>query len=474
MNDVHDNGLGTWPVEIKRSAACMFNWKPYLPSDVLPWNVRRVVHLHRRAGFGATWREIQRDLQAGPDESVKRLLRGAARSNGEGFNHLADVIGTSAVGSNNPNRLKAWWFYRLLYTPDPLGEKLTLMWHNHFATSNLKVGDLSVMQRQNALFRGQARSDFQNLLEAVTHDPAVLIYLDANSNREGQPNENLSRELMELFTLGIGNYTERDVKEAARALSGWTVRDGKFHDNLDVADVETKEILGHAGKHRGKELLKILCSHHATSRRIAWRLCEVFMGEEIVDDEALDELATGLRENDLNIGWAVQTILRSRLFFADENIASRVSSPVEFTVGAIRALQVLSPAPQTLLLAEWAARMGQDLFYPPNVGGWSGGKDWLAGQYVVCRANFATAMLQGRLTATGEPPNLGALCEQLGCDYDVGSFVRALSPVLCGVNPDDQRTSRLVDLVRDSQFGKADRLRLAASLMLALPIAQFT
>ena len=164
-------------------------WSPYIPSADLPWNVRRVVHLHHRAGFAATWSEIQRDLKDGPRAAIDRLLEGNSRHDGgpDDFDRMAEVIGDSAVASASPNRLKAWWIYRMLFTPDPLAERLALMWHNHFATSNLKVKDLAAMRRQNELFRRLGRGPFVQLLDGVLRDGAMLTWLDAPANRKGKP-----------------------------------------------------------------------------------------------------------------------------------------------------------------------------------------------------------------------------------------------------------------------------------------------
>src|SRR5262245_45987906 len=207
------------------------SWTAYVPDERCPWNLRRVVHLHHRSGFAATWSEIHRDLADGPKASIDRVLGGKAAREGvpEGFSETADLLATTAASSRDPARLKAWWVYRMLFGPDSLTERLVLMWHNHFATSNLKVDDLPAMYEQNQRFRELARAPFSEIINAAVREPALLKWLDAPTNRRSHPNENLARELMELFTLGIGHYTEADVKEAARALSGWTVReDSKF------------------------------------------------------------------------------------------------------------------------------------------------------------------------------------------------------------------------------------------------------
>jgi hypothetical protein len=285
-------------------------WAPYEPDGRAPWDLRRVVHLHRRAGFAATWAELQRDLKDGPGPSIERLLRGRARGEGEPeeFGRVADLLAGQAVESSEPARLKAWWVYRMLWGPDPLGERLTLLWHDHFATSNHKVNDLAAMRRQNELFRRLGRGPFGELLRAVIRDPALLVWLDAPANRKGRPNENLARELMELFTLGIGNYTEQDVKEAARCLTGWGLTRGAFRESAADHDGGAKTVLGRRGGWRGDDLVRMLLEHPATSRRLAWRVCVWLMGEGGVDAAGIDALAEGLRAHDLDKVWTFSAL----------------------------------------------------------------------------------------------------------------------------------------------------------------------
>src|SRR5262245_54535392 len=218
----------------------------YQPSPNAPWNLRRVVHLHRRAGFAATWAELQRDLAADPQDAVTRLLEGRARIDGQPADYAttAKLVTDTAVASLLDRRLKAAWAYRMLYGPDPLGERLVLLWHNHFATSNRKVKNLALMQGQNDLFRQHSRAPFSNLLTAIVHQGAMLVWLDADKNVAGKPNENLARELMELFTLGVGHYSETDVQESARALTGWKVVGDAFRFDPRIHDDKPKTILG--------------------------------------------------------------------------------------------------------------------------------------------------------------------------------------------------------------------------------------
>jgi uncharacterized protein (DUF1800 family) len=447
-------------------------WAAYEPDDRESWDLRRVVHLHRRAGFAATWAELQRDLAAGPGPSIDRLLSGQARAGGvpDEFARTADLLATRAVESNDPQRLKAWWVYRMAHGPDPLGERLTLLWHNHFATSNAKVNDVAAMRRQNDLFRRLARGPFGELLDAAVRDPALLVWLDAPANRKGRPNENLARELMELFTLGVGPYTEADVKEAARALTGWKVGQGAFRDWPPDHDDGAKTILGRTGPWTGADLVRMLLDHPATARRLAGQVCELLMGEGAVDAAALDALAAGLRAHDLDIGWAVGTVLRSRAFFADGNIGTRVAGPAEYVVGVARAVEPSEP-PSTMLLAEWVARLGQDLFYPPNVGGWPGGRAWLSTQAVVGRANFAAALVAGQLSARPASLDAAALPARHGRGGDLDDVLSFYAELLTGRPPEPAWRRRLLAALGPAAR-RPDAAAVAVALIAAAPEAQ--
>jgi uncharacterized protein (DUF1800 family) len=449
-------------------------WAPYVPDEKVPWDLRRVVHLHRRAGFAATWTEIQRDLKDGPKASIDRLLAG--RVYGEvtpaDFARAADLLGTAAGDSGDPMRLRAWWVYRMLFGPDPLGERLILLWHNHFATSNLKVDDLAAMRRQNELFRKYARAPFSELLGAVLRDPALLVWLDAPANRKGHPNENLARELMELFTLGIGHYTETDVKEAARALTGWSIKDDAFAEVGATHDPGDKTILGKKGRWKAPDLARILLEHPATAHRIAFRICQLLLGEQALPVADLDALAEGLRRRDLDVGWAVETVLRSRLFFADDQIGNRVLAPVEYVVGAARALELFEPPANTLILAEWVTRLGQELFYPPNVGGWPGGRAWLTSRSLIARVNFATNIVSGQRGGRAEPLDALGLARRRGQGRDRESVIGFFSRLLLGREPSPAWRERLLVSLDSTAQEEAEIARRIVSRILAMPEAQ--
>jgi uncharacterized protein (DUF1800 family) len=448
-------------------------WDRYEPSADAPWDLRRVVHLHRRAGLGAGWAELQRDLAEGPGASVTRLLEGKSRPAGapepEDFERTAAVLGEAATASSDPGRLKAWWFYRLLFTPDPLGERLTLMWHNHFATSIQKVGDPALMRKQNETCRRLARKPFGELLGAMVRDPALLVWLDATANRKGHPNENLARELMELFTLGIGHYGEADVQETARALTGWTVTDGAFREVASRHDDGDKVILGRKGRWAGADVARILLEQPATASRLAWRLCDVFMGERAVGKPEVEALADGLRSHDLDVGWGVETVLRSRAFFAGPNIRTRVLGPVEFIVGTVRSLELLDPPPSTLVLADWCARLGQDLFNPPNVGGWPGGRGWLSARSLIGRTNLAAAIVEGRGVGRDAPFDPLEMAGRYGRSRDGADAVRFCGEILTGSAPDDRALERFCaspgtkPVARDREAARAAVARLIAA-----------
>jgi uncharacterized protein (DUF1800 family) len=434
-----------------------------------------VVHLHRRAGFAATWEELQRDLKDGPAASVDRLLSGKSRLRGvpEDFGRAADTLEALAAREGDSGLLANWWVYRMLFGPDPLGERLTLFWHNHFATSAAKVG--MAVRRQNAIFRRLARAPFGDLLGEVVRDPALLVYLDAPANRKEHPNENLGRELMELFTLGVGHYTEADVKEAARALTGWTAAGGEFREEEALHDPGEKTILGRRGRWGGGDLVRIVLEHPATAGRLAGRLCGLFFGEGAVPAAGVRALATGLRERRLDVGWAVETVLRSEAFFAAANLGSRVLGPVEYVIGAARALELLDPAPNPLVLAEYSACLGQRLFYPPNVGGWREGRAWVSTRAAIGRANYAAALLRGAdFGLPGAVDALG-LARRHGRGDGLQDLVGFYAELLLGGLPDagwGERLLAAVGAVRPGRAADAAAARQVVALTLASPEGQ--
>jgi uncharacterized protein (DUF1800 family) len=380
-------------------------WAPFEPTPDDPWDLRKVAHLHRRAGFGATWQELQRDLSAGPAAAIERLLRPPAED--ASFRQVSAALKRTAESarmySTNPSEIAGWWLYRMVYAPDPLGERLTLIWHNYFATGLHGVYRLKLMTTQNELFRAQARGSFADLLRGVESDPAMLIWLNGSDNQKDHPNENFARELLELFTLGVGRYNEQDVREAARALAGWRRgRDDILNETDEFtyddsrADSGPKTFLGRTGPWGRADLLRIILEQPATAERLCRRLYREFVAEDPQPgEELIRPLAAELRASNYSIEHVVGVILRSRHFFSPDVYRRRVKSPVEFCVGVIRQLAPARSANLLSVAAIGCEQQGQALFDPPSVNGWHGGVAWLNSASILARMHWGVDLLRG-------------------------------------------------------------------------------
>ncbi|MEO1529839.1 MAG: DUF1800 domain-containing protein [Planctomycetota bacterium] len=426
------------------------SWSRWQPSKAQPWDHRRITHLWRRAGFAPDWGMIQNGLREGFEPTLERVLHPDS-STVEAFEELSQTIGEAAVGAESADRLRAWWIFRMIVTPYPLQERMTLLWHNHFATSNDKVNDIAAMYEQNQLLREHSLGPFGPLLHAVIKHPAMLKWLDAESNRKAHPNENLARELLELFTLGEGHYSERDVTEAARCLTGWTVHSRKFLFHQETHDAGSKHLLGATGRFNGDQLLDLLLLKPSTAWRIAWRLCRMFFGENVLDEPEIDSLAELLIHNQLNVGLAVETILRSERFYADENIGCRVASPAEYMIGTVRALELGNRPPSTLLLAERFHEQGQDLFHPPTVFGWEEGRQWINTRTILARQAFAHDLVGGALYQARRPFDTALLPARHGFETAGQFYSRLFSRVRPRSTHDGASAETLVRLICDTE-----------------------
>jgi uncharacterized protein (DUF1800 family) len=373
-------------------------WAPFRPDRSHPWDLDAVAHLHRRAEFAAPWTILQRDLKDGLEASVGRLLEGeptagdgSPASDFESFlGAMADRLGATA----DLEGLQAIWLYRMIFTPHPLRERMTLFWHNHFATSIAKVQSAALMQRQNDLFRAQALRDFRVLLQAIGKDPAMLIWLDSTVNKKAHPNENYAREVMELFSLGRGHYSEKDIQEAARAFTGWFVIRDQFAVVPRQHDDGPKTVLGRKGNWSGDDIPGILLDQSACAEWICRKLFRYFVSESHSPSEALlAPLARAFRESGYQVRVPVAMILRSSLFFDPAVRRRRVKSPVEFAVGTVRSLEVLKPTVAPAALAKSCVQMGQSLYAPPSVAGWEWGRAWINSTTLLARANLVLALL---------------------------------------------------------------------------------
>jgi hypothetical protein len=363
-------------------------WAPYKPSDMEPWDIKKVGHLYRRAAFGATLAELDSGLKAGPEKLIDALLKGGPGQ--EKFDKETAPLAESTTRANNGDQARAWWLYRMLYTPHPLREKLTLFWHNHFATSNAKVQNAGFMLRQYELMRRHALGNFRTLLQEMSKDPAMMVWLDTRGSKKGNPNENYARELMELFSLGIGHYTEDDVREAARAFTGWEIRGVEPFFNSGQHDSGDKTVLKKKGKFKGADIVNICLEQKSAPYFIAGKLYRFLVSDTVpATPELLEPLAEQLRKSDYDFGAMVKTVLRSNLFFSPTVYRTRIKAPVDFALGIVRGLEGRIG---TTTLANSLAELGQNLFNPPSVKGWDGGPAWLNGHTLLARQNLALAL----------------------------------------------------------------------------------
>ena len=311
---------------------------PWTPTAADPFDARKAAHLLRRAGFGAPPDLVAKAVKDELEATVEGLFD-PAEDEEQRFAQTFEAIAGQLVDFSEVDQLRAWWAYRMVRTRAPLREKLALFWHGHFATSIDKVEDAHVMHRQVETLRRLAWGNVRDLVLAMAKDPAMIAYLDGGSNSKAHPNENFGRELMELFTCGIGHYTEDDVKAAARAFTGWHRDGAKFAFSPDDHDDGRKRFLGKSGRFDGTDIIDILIQTPATPRRIATRLLRFFAAPE-PPTEVVDEAAALLEKTRLDVKWFLRDLFQSRYFFSPACYRSRISSPAEFVVGTVRTLGV--------------------------------------------------------------------------------------------------------------------------------------
>jgi len=317
-------------------------FEPFIPDAGDPFDARKAAHLLRRSGFGANSAQVAAAVGKGLEEAVDDLFADADDEDRE-FERTFNAIGGTLVNAGDPGVCQAWWAYRMLTTRHALREKLALFWHGHFATSVNKVEDTQLMLRQIETLRRLGPGSFRELALAVARDPAMIVWLDGQSNVKEHPNENFARELMELFTCGIGNYSEQDVLEAARAFTGWHRSGADFSFNAAVHDFGVKKFLGRRGKFDGGDVIDLLTAHPATPRFIARKLLRYFAAPNPPND-VVSEAAELYDRTQLNTRLFLRELFQSQYFFSPECYRSRIASPAEFVVGIARTLGVRQPA----------------------------------------------------------------------------------------------------------------------------------
>lgn len=461
-----------------------------------PWNDRLAAHLLRRAGFGGSPTDVKRLASMPVHDAVESFIhfpptnalpqpddvfdpyQSGMFPGGRGMGQMDEsarrdrLMEIRRQSRESVTGLQRWWLNRMLATPAPLQEKMTLFFHGHFTTAAIQKGVWpSYVYNQNQLFRDHALGNVRDLTQQISKDPAMLLYLDNARSDKSHPNENYARELMELFTLGHGNYTEQDIRESARAFTGWTLdrRTGQFFENPRLHDSGTKRFLGQTGNFDGNDIVDIIFRQPAAAKFLASNLLNFFVYND-PEPALVDALAEVVRKNDFNLAPVLSKLFSSNLFFSERAYRALVKSPVEFVVGSYKlfGLPQVEANAQRALLA-----MGQVLFYPPNVAGWPGGETWLTSQMMIARENFATALVNSQMMTqsawlTGIPMDARKAANELVSAILLGDASPAaqtkLLNYLNGVN-----TSALGTFSAENY---EERVRGAAYLTMAMPAYQ--
>ncbi len=393
-----------------------------------------MAHLARRAGFGATREELERNLAQGYEATVEELLNPGDRGS-----MPDDLIRRYHVDQSEARMLAstgATWIYRMVTTRCPLEEKMALFWHGLFATGYTKLNQARTLLNQVDMFRRCGLGRFPDLLVELSKDPAMIIWLDNQDNHKDAINENYGRELLELFSMGIGNYTEEDIKECSRAFTGWTLKNAEFmamraskdsiwpygriawhfeyrdHDH----DHGEKTFLGETGKFNGEDIIDIIVRQEATAEFVCRRLFQYFASDEVDDQgrETINRMKASYFDSGYEIRPVLRTLFNSDYFKSDRARYSRVKGPVELLVGAIRmAGSYQKPTFGAQKLADQALYMGQGLLQPPTVEGWHEGMEWIDSGSLVERVNFAAREL-----SDVRNPGVRSIIDRLAVDGD--------------------------------------------------------
>ena len=364
-------------------------------------------HLMRRAGFGAPRSELEMRVHKGYEATIEELLDPASQDSVD--EDLLYRYFPNYEGGMAPNQAQAQWVYRMVNTKRPLEEKMVLFWHQLFATGNSKIDNPPELTQQIAMFRKHALGDFPTLLVELAKNPAMIYWLDNNGNHKGAINENWGRELLELFSMGVGNYSEDDIKEASRAFTGWTIAPkiprlplGRFYWDFEYKpedhDSDTKTFLGMTGEFNGEDIIDIVVKQPATGKFLCRHLYNFFVADEPqipswnitppTDPEAVELLEQTYHDSKYNIA-AVLRVLFNSDFFKDSRF-KHVKSPAELVVGTVRMAQGLSgPQVGYQSVADECTFQGQELLNPPSVESWHTGEEWIDGGALVRRVNFA-------------------------------------------------------------------------------------
>jgi hypothetical protein len=394
----------------------------FSPLQENSWTRYSAAHLLNRAGFGGTPAEIDRLHELGPEKAVASFLEADEDSDLFPPPLLMDPAARFSFYQRikaSPNEeerkalkkefdrtdreeilnLRIWWLNRMRYTADPLVEKATLFWHSHFATSNTKVRDAYSMWQQNETIRRHALGKFPSMLKEISRDPAMIKWLDLNQSRKGHPNENFAREVMELFSVGEGNYSEKDIQEAARAFTGYRIdRNGMFRLETKDYDSGVKTFFGKTGTFSGDDIIDMIVAMPQCARYIGRKLWTFFVSEN-PSEETISKMADLLLGNGYDIGATLRVIMESGEFYQPKVVRHQIKSPVEWMIQTTKMLEI--PLPDTLVMDNALSILGQVLFAPPNVKGWDGGRAWISASTLLYRYNLAAYLLSGKARILG-------------------------------------------------------------------------
>jgi uncharacterized protein (DUF1800 family) len=362
-----------------------------------------MAHLFRRAGFGATRDQLEAALAKGYEATVDELLHPEAKPDLDWdivWRYYPDMREARVI---DPAQTR--WVYQMINTQRPLEEKMTLFWHHLFATGFAKLNHARVMLNQIDTFRKHALDDFRTILIELSKDPAMIFWLDNQENTNDVHNENYGRELLELFAMGIGNYSEDDVKNCARAFTGWTMKnpipgaqpfgrfDWEFEFRPDLHDYDEKEFLGERGNFDGTDIIDIIVRQPASAQFLCRRLYLYFVSDK-PDDAAIEALTKVYFESNYDVRAVMRALLLSDFFKSRESYYAKVKSPAEHVVGVMRMVEDFTyPKWGIVDISRECRYMGQDLLNPPSVEGWHVGKEWIDTGILVERINFAASQV---------------------------------------------------------------------------------
>jgi hypothetical protein len=414
------------------------SWQDDLsPISSTDWNYDRAAHLLERAGFGGTPDDIEAFAAMSPAAAVNSLVNfnPAENSHLQAFDHSGvhdpgiepfppsrpattelakqngEALGVKVKPTGNrrlqpvvnkffywlrasvleTNRVAYWWANRMVASNNPLQEKMALFWHGHYAVNESKVRDYRKLLMELELFHAMGTGNFRDLMVAVAQDPAMLSFLDAGVNVKGAANENFAREIMELFTMGVGNYSETDIREAARAFTGWNYVDLEFVINDAQHDNDEKQFLGRSGNFDGVEIIDIIMDQPVTAEYIAGKIYRFFVRDDL-NPGTQTELGNIFRDADYELAPLLETIFLSKDFYSAASVGNHIKSPVELAVSTYVKLG-LDDAPGVPDFNQATSALGQTLFRPPTVAGWAGGRSWVTPGLLLERGNFARDVL---------------------------------------------------------------------------------